>query len=107
VKPFLEGKQMTHELMPPSANGQSGLRSVVAESEQRAASGDGNGQAIRIKRVTAVLPGGRSVTLTCENPNLEQFIRTLEELAAKARKVRPRGIELSTFVRMLRDEARA
>jgi hypothetical protein len=98
---------MNHELMAQTTNGQSGLRSAVGETGQRAAGGDDNGQAIRIKRVTAVLPGGRSVTLTCESPNLERFIQTLEELAAKARKVRPRGIELSTFVRMLKDEARA
>jgi hypothetical protein len=98
---------MNHDLMPQSTNGQGSLRSVVGESEQRAVSGEGHAPANRTKRVTAVLPGGRSVTLMCENPNLERFIQTLEELAAKARKVRPRGIELSTFVRMLKDEARA
>jgi hypothetical protein len=37
---------------------------------------------------------------------LERLIECLEELLARARKVRPKGIELDTFLRLLRDEAK-
>ena len=58
-------------------------------------------------RATALLGKGRSVTVSCTDMNLERFLETLEDLVAKARKVRPRGIELPTFLKMLRDEAKA
>jgi ParB family transcriptional regulator, chromosome partitioning protein len=56
-------------------------------------------------RVTAVLGPGRSVTVSAAGLNLETFIQSLEELIAKARKIRPRGIALGTFLKVLRDEA--
>jgi transcriptional regulator with XRE-family HTH domain len=58
-------------------------------------------------RVTAVLGPGRSVTVSSAELDLETFIQSLEELIAKARKVRPRGIGLGTFIKILRDEAKA
>ena len=48
-------------------------------------------------RVTALLGGGRTVTVLGPSLNLEGFIEVLEELLAKARKVRPQGVELGTF----------
>jgi ParB family chromosome partitioning protein len=57
-------------------------------------------------RATAVLGPGRSVTVACADLTLERFIELIEELLAKARKVRPQGVELSTFVKMLRDQSR-
>lgn len=59
------------------------------------------------KRATAVLGPGRLVTVSSTGLDLEAFIGTLEELIAKARKVRTRGIGLSTFLKILRDEAKA
>lgn len=56
-------------------------------------------------RVTALLSSGRTVTVTGASLNLEGFIEVLEELLAKARKVRPQGVELGTFSKMLRDQA--
>lgn len=56
-------------------------------------------------RVTALLSGGRTVTVTGSSLNLEGFIDLLEELLNKARKVRPQGVELGTFAKMLRDQA--
>ncbi len=56
-------------------------------------------------RVTALLGGGRTVTVLGPSLNLEGFIEVLEELLAKARKVRPQGVELGTFSKMLRDQA--
>lgn len=56
-------------------------------------------------RVTALLGGGRTVTVLGPSLDLEGFIEVLEELLAKARKVRPQGVELGTFSKMLRDQA--
>lgn len=56
-------------------------------------------------RVTALLSGGRTVTVTGPSLNLEGFIELVEELLTKARKVRPQGVELGTFAKMLRDQA--
>ncbi len=56
-------------------------------------------------RVTAPLTSGRFVTVAGPSLNLEGFIELLEELLAKARKVRPQGVELGTFIKMLRDQA--
>jgi hypothetical protein len=37
--------------------------------------------------------------------SLDVMIQWLEELLARARKVRPQGIELKTFTKMLKDQA--
>jgi len=57
-------------------------------------------------RATAQLGDGRSVTVVGCSLSLEGFIEILEELLAKARKVRPQGVELGTFCKMLRDQCR-
>jgi ParB family transcriptional regulator, chromosome partitioning protein len=69
-------------------------------------SGTKEGKA-RPSRATAVLGPGKLVTVSSTGLDLEAFIGTLEELIAKARKVRTRGIGLSTFLKILRDEAGA
>lgn len=58
-------------------------------------------------RATAVLAPGRSITVTSDSLDLERIIQLIEDLLAKARKVRPQGVELSTFIKMLRDQAKA
>ena len=58
-------------------------------------------------RATAQLGEGRTVTVVGHTLNLEGFIEILEEALAKARKVRPQGVELKTFVKMLKDQAQA
>lgn len=58
-----------------------------------------------MSRATASLPGGKSVTVVGQGLTLESFIEMLEDVLAKARKVRPQGVELSTFVSMLRDQS--
>jgi ParB family chromosome partitioning protein len=67
---------------------------------------DGNGgtQAVR---ATAQLGADRSVTVSGPSLTLDGLIQILEELLAKARRERTRGVELSTFVKVLRDQARA
>jgi hypothetical protein len=58
-------------------------------------------------RVTAILGGSRSVTVASAGLTLERFIELIEELLAKARRVRSQGVELATFIKMLKDQARA
>jgi len=73
-------------------------KSTPAESNGGAAAG----------RVTAVLAGGRSITLTGPGlDSLDALIEWLNELAGEARKVRSQHLELATFLRMLRDRAKS
>ena len=59
-------------------------------------------------RIRAELGGGRSVTLAGEGlESIDAMIEILELLLGRARKVRPQGLELGTFLRILKDEARA
>jgi ParB family chromosome partitioning protein len=58
-------------------------------------------------RVTAILGQSRSITVSSAGLTLERFIDQIEELLTKARKVRSQGVELGTFIKMLRDQARA
>lgn len=59
-------------------------------------------------RVTAALGLGRTVTLAGPGlDTLDQFIEWVEELLQRAKKARPRGVELATFMAVLRDEAKA
>jgi hypothetical protein len=59
-------------------------------------------------RVTIALDAHRSVTLAGDGlSSLETLIDWLEELLTKARKARPQNLELGTFTKMLKDQARA
>jgi ParB family chromosome partitioning protein len=60
-------------------------------------------------RIKAELSGGRSVTLAGgDGPeSLESLIEWLDELLSKARRARPKGLALGTFLSILKDEARA
>lgn len=58
------------------------------------------------KKVTALLGQARAVTVCGTGLTLERFIQWLEELLDKARKARPKGLELDTFVKMLRDQSK-
>ncbi len=58
-------------------------------------------------RATAQLGEGRVVTVVGESLNLEGFIEILEELLVKARKVRPQGVQLKSFLSMLKDQSGA
>jgi ParB family chromosome partitioning protein len=58
-------------------------------------------------RVTAILGESRTITVSSDSLTLEKFIALIEELLAKARRERSRGTELSTFISLLKDQARA
>lgn len=58
-------------------------------------------------RFVGPLVGGRTVTVCGAGICLDALISWLEELLAKARKARTQGLELKTFMKMLRDQAKA
>jgi ParB family chromosome partitioning protein len=58
-------------------------------------------------RTTAMLAKDRTVTVSAVGLTMETFIAQLEELLAKARRVRTQGLELPTFIKMLADQAKA
>ncbi|MCA9042357.1 MAG: hypothetical protein KDA65_18535, partial [Planctomycetaceae bacterium] len=57
-------------------------------------------------RAVARLGAGRSVSVTGNNLTLDAFIAQLEEVLRQARKVRPKGVELKTFLQLLADGAK-
>lgn len=61
----------------------------------------------KIGRVTALLEGKRSVTVAAADLSLDSLIDLLEQLLSRARKSKSQGLSLMTFVRTLRDQARA
>jgi len=68
----------------------------------------GNGTPTKSKsRVTAMIDTQRSIIFSGSGlASVETLIDWLEELLAKARKVRPQNLALGTFISMLRDQAK-
>lgn len=62
-------------------------------------------QATGPSRVTALLGGGRSLSLSGAGLSIDSLIETLEQLLTRAKKSKSQGLSLSTFVRTLRDQA--
>ena len=67
--------------------------------------GGGVLSAAKPRRAIAFLGAGRSVTVVGDCSTLDAFIEALEEALAKARKARPQGLALTTFCKMLKDQA--
>jgi ParB family transcriptional regulator, chromosome partitioning protein len=60
----------------------------------------------RAARATALLGKSRAITVSSPGLTMETFVVLIEELLGKARRERSRGTELSTFISLLRDQAR-
>jgi ParB family chromosome partitioning protein len=75
--------------------------SATVKSAKQPPSQSGSG----LKRATATLSGGRTVTVAAEELTLEVFLECLTSLVTEVRKVRARGVGLSTFLKMLKDQA--
>jgi ParB/RepB/Spo0J family partition protein len=86
--------------------GELSTRDSVAGSIRSGRNGGVN-TAAAPSRVTAKLDGARAVTVTGESIDLEAFIETLEEVLGKARRARTQGVAVGTFIKMLRDQAKA
>lgn len=99
------GSREAQEALAEKA-GKNGLsREALAERVRAVLPQKGRKAATRFQ---AVLGGGRTITLAGEGlASLDQLVEWTEELLAKARKVRSKGLELSTFAALLRDEAGA
>lgn len=69
----------------------------VGRAEAQAAQGP--------SRVTAMLGGGRSVSVAGKLLSWDSLIEALEQLLSRARKSKSQGLTLATFVRTLRDQA--
>ncbi len=79
---------------------------VVARRRGASESPASDSSPTALSRVTAMLGAGRSVTVAGPSMTLDSFIAWLEELLVKAKKTRNQGIEIFTFIKMLRDQAK-
>ncbi|HEY4311627.1 MAG TPA: ParB/RepB/Spo0J family partition protein [Pirellulales bacterium] len=64
------------------------------------------GSSQRRQRLTAMLDAVRSVVTTGVEDTMEAYIHVLEELLSRTKAARKKGIELPTYLAMLRDQAR-
>jgi ParB family chromosome partitioning protein len=62
---------------------------------------------VALKRVTAPLGNGLSVTVSGEELTLEVVIEALQDYLGRARKARTQGLELKPFIRSLKQAAEA
>lgn len=83
-----------------------GLAGEIKAQSKSPAKGSTKGPSVATGRATAHLGEGRSVTIVGPVLNLQAVIGILEELLLKARKSRPTGIELGTFLALLKDQSR-
>lgn len=98
----LKDAERQQALATEIADGRLSRDGLVASLKRSAEPKSAEGRSA-VSRVTAPLGAGRSVTVVGRALNLEGFIEILEELLGQARKARPSGVELKTFIRMLRD----
>ncbi|MDX1968843.1 MAG: ParB/RepB/Spo0J family partition protein [Planctomycetaceae bacterium] len=59
----------------------------------------------RTARATAQLGEGRTVSVSGPNLDLESFISALEDVLSKARRARPQGVALRTFLKIIKDQS--
>jgi ParB family chromosome partitioning protein len=78
-----------------------GLVGAIKDSQRRASRGEG-----KHTGATARLGGNRQVTVRGDNLTVESFIATLEDLLARCRAARTKGLSLRTLLNVLSDEAR-
>jgi ParB family chromosome partitioning protein len=92
------------ELAAKAASGQLTRDGVATELKAKKKKAKGPRPAIN--RFVAVLGKTRSVTVVSESISWDSFLEMLDELISKAKKVRS-NMELSTFARMLADQAKS
>jgi ParB/RepB/Spo0J family partition protein len=93
------------ELAKDAANGKL-TRDGLGRKLRRIERGRGNGAPRAASRVTAALGSGRAVVVSGRGLSLDTMVEWLEQLITKARKARAQGIELATFVKMLKDQSK-
>lgn len=101
----VDGTAAQEELASAASNGLS--REGVAR-RARKVTGERSADSATSARAVAVLGGDRQVTVSGGGPlSMETMIEVLEDLLAKARKYRNRGVEIVTFLAQLKLDAKA
>lgn len=101
----MDGTAAQEELASAASNGLS--REGVAR-RARKVTGERSADSATSARAVAVLGGDRQVTVSGGGPlSMETMIEVLEDLLAKARKYRNRGVEIVTFLAQLKLDAKA
>ena len=78
------------------------------QSGEREPSGSPPSARGKVPRAVAKLGDGRTIAVSGPGlESLDDLIAWLDELLKRAKKARPRGVELKTFLDLLRDEAKA
>ncbi len=93
-------------LAAEAANGRL-TREALSRKMRRIQRSQGNGTAAAASRVTAILGDGRSITVSGRGLSIETLVEWIEQLLVKARKARSQGLELATFIKMLRDQGKS
>jgi ParB/RepB/Spo0J family partition protein len=100
VKDAIEQQQLAMKV----ATGELGRDSLIAaikQTKRRASRGEG-----KQKGATARLDGNRQVTVRGDGLTVGTFIAALEDLLARCRTARTKGLSLRTLLRVLSEEAR-
>ncbi len=82
-------------------------RDQVAGAVRSELNGNADRTPVALKRVTAPLGNGLSVTVAGEELTLEAVIEALQDYLGRARKARTQGLELKPFIRSLKQAAEA
>jgi len=77
------------------------LVGAIKDAQRRTSRGEG-----KHTGATARLDGNRQVTVRGDNLTVESFIATLEELLARCRTARTKGLSLRTLLNVLSDETK-
>ena len=82
-------------------------RDALSGAVKSEANGNGEKPSSQLKRITAALGEGETVSVAGPALTLERVIAVCEELLAKARRARTRGVDLKQFAKLVRKEALA
>jgi ParB family transcriptional regulator, chromosome partitioning protein len=80
-------------------------RDALSGAVKSEANGNGEKPSSQLKRITAALGDGETVIVAGPALTLERVIAVCEELLAKARRARTRGVDLKAFARQVRNGA--
>jgi len=101
----VEDSQLRSELAAQIAGGTLS-RDALAGKIKSMKRGQGVATEFKKSRITAKLSGDRVVTVHAKNLTVESVIATLEDLLARCRTARNKGLELDTMLKVLADESK-
>jgi ParB family chromosome partitioning protein len=98
---------LREELARRTAEGKITRDGLAARRKQSSTVTETSSTPAATTRATAKLGNGKSVTVYAPDLTLDLLIDTLEEASKRAKKARDSGVQLPTFLRILRDTARS